>query len=383
MDEQVQSIDLPCIKVEQPVGSFYIASINSRVLCEITDFDVRRMIKERDIETYLGIQRPLSDKRVKEIGEYVNTKDACFPTAVILAIDGNCATFNAERNVLTLSNFLEPEKFEDKIHYRQIARVLDGQHRIEGLKNYNQGEAFEINVSIFIDIDIEDQAYIFSTVNLAQTKVNKSLVYDLFDLSKSRSPQKTCHNIAVALDKHQNSPFTGKIKRLGVATEGRFNETITQATFVKALIPYISVNPLKDRDLFLRGKKPELGKHDEVLQMIFRPLFINEKDLEIADNIWNYFDAVKARWPDAWASAGQGFMLNKTNGFNALMRFLRPAYLYFAAPGQTVTTEKYSELFAKINIADDYFNIGNYPPGSSGASTLYRDLMRESGLDKL
>lgn len=383
MEEQTQSIALPCIKIDQPVGTFYIASISSKVLCEITDFDVRRMVKDRDIETYLGIQRPVSDKRVKEIGEYVNTKDACFPTAVILAIDGNCATFDANSNALILTNYLEPEKFEDKIHYRQIARVLDGQHRIEGLKNYNQGGPFEVNVSIFIDIDIEDQAYIFSTVNLAQTKVNKSLVYDLFDLSKSRSPQKTCHNIAVALDKHQNSPFSGKIKRLGVATEGRFNETITQATFVKALMPYISSSPLKDRDLFLRGKQPELGKHDEILQMIFRPSFIQEKDLDIADNVWNYFDAVKTRWPDAWANTGQGFMLNKTNGFNGLMRFLRPAYLYFASPGQTVKTEQYLEIFKKIEIEDEYFNVSNYPPGSSGSSTLYKDLMRVSGLDKL
>lgn len=381
MEEQSQSITLPCIKVEQPVGTFYIASINSKILCDITDFDVRRMIKERDIETYLGIQRPLSEKRVKEIGEYVNTKDACFPTAVILAIDGNCASFDSKNNSLIISNFLEPENFEDKILYRQIARVLDGQHRIEGLKNYNQGETFEVNVSIFIDIDIEDQAYIFSTVNLAQTKVNKSLVYDLFDLSKSRSPQKTCHNIAVALDKHQNSPFFERIKRLGVSTDGRFNETITQASFVKALMPYISKNPLKDRDMFLRGKKPELGNYDETSQLFFRPSFINDKDLEIADNIWNYFDAVKTRWPEAWASMGQGYMLNKTNGFNALMRFLKPAYLYFAGPGQIVSTEKYLDLFSKINIADEYFNISNYPPGSSGSSTLYRDLMRESGFD--
>lgn len=382
IEEQTTSIELPCIKISQPLGDFYIASISSKELCEITDFDVRRMIKERDIETYLGIQRPVSEKRVKEIGEYVNTLDACFPTSVILAVDGSCARYDADRSKLILSNYIEPEKFEDKIHYRQIAKVLDGQHRIEGLKSYAQKEPFDINVSIFVDMDIENQAYIFSTVNLAQTKVNKSLVYDLYDLAKTRSPQKTCHNIAVGLDKHKDSPLFQRIKRLGVSTEGRFNETITQATFVQSLIPYLSNNPQKDRDLFLRRRLPELGKPKDLESLIFRQLFLQEKDLAIADIIWNYFDAVKLKWPDAWKATGKGLMLNRTNGFRGLMRFLKPAYLSFGGAGQVITTEDFFKIFEAISLKDEDFNVENFPPGTSGESTLYRQLMAMSGLDK-
>lgn len=382
IEEKTISIELPCIKITQPLGDFFIASINSKELCEITDFDVRRMIKERDIETYLGIQRPVNDKRVKEIGEYVNTLDACFPTSVILAIDGSCASYDAEKGKLTLSNYVEPERFEEKIHYRQIAKVLDGQHRIEGLKSYLQKSPFDINVSIFIDMDIENQAYIFSTVNLAQTKVNKSLVYDLYDLAKTRSPQKTCHNVAVGLDKHKDSPLFHRIKRLGVATQGRFNETITQATFVQSLMPYISSNPQKDRDVFLRKRLPELGKTIDLENLIFRQLFLQEKDLAIADIVWNYFDAIKQKWPDAWQLSTQGLMLNRTNGFKALMRFLKPAYLTCRMAEQIVTTEKFFELFEGISLKDADFNVEKFPPGTSGESTLFRELMTQSGLDK-
>ncbi len=113
------------------------------------------------------------------------------------------------------------------LDYKDIAKVIDGQHRMEGLRAF-VGEEFQVNVSIFIDADIADQAYIFSTVNLTQTKVNRSLAYDLFDLAKSKSPQKTCHNIAVALDENEKSPFYQRIKKTGVSTEGRFSETITQ-----------------------------------------------------------------------------------------------------------------------------------------------------------
>src|SRR5882762_10468420 len=97
--------------------------------------------------------------------------------------------------------------------------------------HYFSPNTFQLSVSVFVDIDMEDQAYIFSTVNLAQTKVNRSLAYDLFELANSPSPQKTCHNIAVALDTITVSPFHKRIKRLGSATPGRNSETITQATF--------------------------------------------------------------------------------------------------------------------------------------------------------
>jgi len=253
--EAPQEFSLKCIPVQQPIGTFYIASIDSSLLCKIAEFDVRRMVRERDIETYLGIQRPLVSSRVKELQQYVRTADACFPTAVILAVEGRCARYDEKNNTLVLTNYIETEDLNDAVLVRQIAKVLDGQHRIAGLMNY-EGPTFEVNVSIFIDIDIADQAYIFSTVNLAQTKVNRSLAYDLFDLAKARSPQKTCHNIAVALDKLEQSPFFKRIKRLGTATEGRFGETLTQATVVQSLISYLSDEPAVDRDMYLRGKTP-------------------------------------------------------------------------------------------------------------------------------
>ena len=378
----MKKISFPCIRIKQPIGEFYIASIKSKNLCEITFYDVRRIEGERGFETYLGIQRPLNDKRVREISNYVESPDASFPTAVILAIDGVCVEFNEHQSQMTLSAYEDPEDQENNISLEQIAKVIDGQHRIEGLKDYEK-EDFEINVSIFVDMDIADQAYLFSTVNLAQTKVNKSLVYDLFDLAKTRSPQKTCHNIAVALDKHDNSPFFQKIKRLGVATEGRFNETITQSTFVQALLKYISSDPLSDRNTYMNKKKlNRLNNIQDIEKLIFRNMFIEEKDLEITDILWNYFDSVKTKWPKAWDFDGRGLILNKTNGFKALMRFLKPAYLYLTSPGKVPTKEDFVKVFEKIDMKDDDFNTGEFKPGSSGEANLYRELINRSGIER-
>lgn len=368
--------DVPCIQVTQPIGSFFLAAIDSKLLCEITYSDVRRMEGEREVETYLGIQRPLNRKRVEEIREYVKTVDACFPTAVILAIDGRCANYDANSRTLTIRSFEDLVDAERNINRLEIAKVLDGQHRIEGLRNYS-GPSFEVNVSIFIDMDIENQAYVFSTVNLAQTKVNKSLVYDLFEYAKARSPQKTCHNIAVALDSLAGGPFYKRIKRLGTATEGRFSETLTQATFVESLIGYLTVNKAADRDLYMRGKTPKHASAEQLEKYIFRNMFIDERDLEIADVILNYFEAVRKTWPDAWDKGGSGWMLNKTNGFKALMRLLRPAYLHCVRPGAVPSVEDFASLFKRSTLTDEDFTVERFKPGTSGETALYQELRQE------
>src|SRR5262249_1919869 len=156
------SITLTVLKATQPIGDFYIGKIDSKTLCEITEFDIRHLVRENEMENYLGIQRRLDPKRVQEIAEYVQTTDACFPTAVILAVRGACAAYNDATGQLILSNLPNPEEGQEPVYYREIARVLDGQHRIEGLRGLN-GRGFEVNVCIFVELDIAEQAYIFAT----------------------------------------------------------------------------------------------------------------------------------------------------------------------------------------------------------------------------
>lgn len=375
-------VEIRALPVEQPLGTFYIAALDSKVLCEITHADVRRMYKERDIETYLGIQRPLNPNRVQEIKEFVKTSDACFPTGVILAVKGQYANFDENTLTLTLRNYEEDSNQEANIDRIEIAQVLDGQHRIEGLQGYN-GKPFNVNIVVFVDIDIEDQAYLFSTVNLAQTKVNKSLVYDLFEYSKSRSPQKTGHNVAVALDQLADCPFHHRIKRLGASTPGRTSERLTQATFVESLLPYITKNAIQDRDLLIKGKHPLRANDMESRELIFRNMFLDNRDFEIADIILYYFEAIRSRWTSAWDSDAKGAVLGKTNGFRALMKLLRPAYLRLGKPGDVVPREDFLKLFEKSSLKDEDFNIDNFKPGTSGESALYRTLIEQLGLSTL
>lgn len=369
-----------CLRASQPIGDMFIASVPYELLIKISHFDVRRVLQEeRDVERYLGIQRPLEEARVRALSEYVNYKDASFPTSVILAIEEEFSFFDETTKTMRVSNVKAGEKIPS-IAISRLAKVLDGQHRIAGLKAY-KGETFDISVTIFVGADISDQAHIFATVNLEQTKVNKSLVYDLFSLARTRSPQKSCHNIAVALDRDSKSAFFQKIKRLGFATEGRTFEPITQATFVDALLPYISMEPKKDRDVLLRGETLKKVYDDDIYKMPFRNLFIDQQDLKIAEIVSNYFDAVRSKWPTAWEDRGRGMMLNRTNGFRALMRFLRNAYLDIASPGDVPSKKKFLErVFLPMPLTDAAFSIDNFPPGTSGEAKLYRVLRRQEEL---
>lgn len=376
---ETESFSFPAFRVRQPIGEFYVGAIAAKRLCDITYVDVRRIKGEREFETYLGIQRRLDEKRANEISQYVNTVDACFPTSAIIAVKGLCAQFDDAKREMTFAPYVPVERDEQGIPYSEIAKVLDGQHRIEGLKKFT-GESFDVNVCIFIDADLAEQAYLFTTVNLTQTKVNKSLAFDLFELARSRSPQKVCHNVAVALDGDRRSPLFQRIKRLGIATPGRYGETLTQATFVDALMPYLTGNAMVDRDTYKRNKTPAKMDAVQGRHFIFRNMMIEERDTDIAEILMNYFSAVRERWPAAWDATGAGMMLNRTNGFRSLMRFLRNAYLFLGAPGEVPSKQKFVEVFQRIEMDDQDFNTDNFPPGTSGEARLYNALRDAANL---
>lgn len=386
--EDTRKVVISAIRIQQPIGDIYVGSIPAKTLVEITDFDIRQLVTERGIDSYLGIQRELDTRRVREIQQYVRGSDATFPTAVVLAIPEKCVAIESpcdadDRFVrMTLSNYPDDADPENAVFYRHIARVIDGQHRIRGLEGYD-GTDFDVNVSIFIDADIADQASIFATVNLAQTKVNKSLVYDLFELSKSRSPEKTCHSVVVALESTPDSPFYRKIKRLGKTTPGRYTETLSQATVVAGILQYIckdKIQIIQDRQIGRRGGTFPPANADDAERLVLRPFFIESRDVDLTNLIWNYFDAVKLRWPEAWDANATGYMLNRTNGFDGLMRYFRHAYRYLTSPGKMVETEDFKRLLDKSSLEDGDFNPQRFVPGSSGASALARVLLEETGI---
>lgn len=378
-------IEINCLEIEQPIGVFYVGKISWQDLLEISYSEKRRIIDEENNKepSYFGIQRELSDKRLKEISQYVTYKDATFPSSIVLAISS--ITKIDEDNDIVNVEFDENNK---KLRIRKdnkIAHIIDGQHRIFGLEKYKLDNpllastlSFELLVSIFVDIDDDNQSMIFATINKAQTKVNKSLVYDLFELAKTKSPQRTAHNIVKLLNEEANSPLKGMINRLGKANDP-LRETITQATLVENFIKYISQNPMKDRDILKRGKKLNIIEEKELKIRFFRNWFIDNEDDKIAEVIWNYFLAIKRHWSLSWGTS----ILTKSTGIIAFLKFLSPL-INKIGTNKVITENEFYEIISKIEIKDGIgvesdFNTKKYIPGAKGQSDLYKELMIKSG----
>lgn len=372
-------IEIPVIPVVQPIGKFFVGVMQAKDIVVISSADMRRI--EEGTDRFVGIQRQLRPDRVAEIGRFVNSEDGTFPTSIVLSLKGDSVEFDEARSVLVLDSTFAGDDDES---LQEIGNILDGQHRIEGLKRLGAGVAFEVPVSLFVDPDDEDEAYIFATVNLAQTKVNASLVYDLLDYAKARSPQKSCHQIAVALDSLRDSPFFHNIKRLGTRTSGRYGETLAQATVVTSLLALISEDAEGDRYTLAKGKEPKPATN--VQKVPFRPLWLARKDDEIAETLMLYFGAIAKTWPNEWATRERGHILPRTNGFRAFSRFLREVlWKFHRAEGAEIgrLSEAFCvDLMKKIHagLGGKQFTTDYYPPGTSGETALYKDLRRHSGI---
>ncbi|MCE8033118.1 DGQHR domain-containing protein [Billgrantia tianxiuensis] len=381
---------LKVLKVDQPIGEFYIGAIDSRDLLEIATVDIREFSEGNPGEID-GIQRELSPGRLSALKEYVNLDYATFPTSVILAIDERCVEVKGIGGCDGLFNMeisgYEGDEDSLPIPLSETAFVIDGQHRLAGLidRDHKKGP-FEVNVSIFVGADIADQAEIFSRVNLAQTKVNKSLMYDLLDYAKEKSPYKVAHDIVVALnndvletsgEEKIDGPFYHRIKRLGKRTPGVSGETLAQATVVNGLLRHLPKNQEKERSKSILGFGGRREPRESWRDRIFVNFYREEDFLSILLIVSNYFEAVRQKWPVAWNSEEQGMILSRTTGYNALIRFLKDAYLELVDSPRVVEKSEFLEIFSRIDIPDEELNSEVYLPGSSGAGLLYRHLVQQ------
>ena len=348
------SIDVKVLEVSQPLGTFYVGVMKASDLQQIAEADTRRQ-EQREVELYAGIQRELSKKRQGEIAEYISTFDAAFPNSFIIAVKSE--DVNQDGETLRIRA------------HEKAASIIDGQHRLAGFTEVNSAN-FDLIVSIFIDLPVEDQAMLFATINLKQTKVNPSLVYDLFEETKLRSPQKTAHDICKALNLDRNSPFYHRIKPLGKKTDD-YGGLLTQATFVRRLLPLISNNPDAIRDNIKKKISP---KADDPMnrECIFWKLFVENKDWAVLKILSNYFNAVRSEFNDDWNS--ESSPLPRTIGFSALMRLLPSLY----KKGQSQNTFEQTFFARELKQAKPLapFSFEAYPPSGGGENGLYQALIR-------
>ena len=352
-------IDVYLQEIKQPVGVFYIGKMSSKHIIAISRANPR--------SEGTGVQRDESMRRRKEIAMYCEDPDATFPTPIILSLPSND---NTKLSKTDLTESADIYKFTIDTSKGQIADVLDGQHRIGGISASN----IDIDLPIVVAFNLtkEQKAYIFATINGNQTTVPKTLVYDLFELSRHRSPNKSCHEIARIMNSSEKSPFKGRLKMLPKRTDAM--QTLSQGTFVTILRDEL-ISSIDQRDTIDIKKGKKLQPDDK---MVLRKYFINDQDEVIVKILLNCFNAVKEVFPQEWDDPNN-FILTKSTGYSAIIKSLRTlipvgekmeelSKQYFVG-----AFSKFKEFLSKNNkkLTSDF-----YSSNAAGEGKLAEDIIR-------
>ncbi|MDR2547353.1 MAG: DGQHR domain-containing protein [Lachnospiraceae bacterium] len=251
-----KSIVRPASLIQQGNLVLYSTSLKVSDLLIPNFYSIDRLDPENANEK--GYQRLLNKSRAKKLADYIiagqDTKDAFLPTSVFMATDKNIE-FDQEKNTITIvTNDVCP------------LNIVDGQHRVEGLKMAAEEDArvlnFEIPVNLAINLTEIEQMCHFLIVNTTQRSVEESIaqrirarltkamdVDDTPNLPKwiFKSVQKGEDEKALSyvdyINNEKNSPWKDKIKMANVESN---NGSVNQQSFVKAIKKYILVddNPI-------------------------------------------------------------------------------------------------------------------------------------------
>jgi DGQHR domain-containing protein len=356
----------PFLTVEQPVGTFYLSIVNSVELLNMVDI-LRRGLSEAERE---NVQRKLNPTRARDIAAYIADPDATFPTSIIVSVYSDAVTVDEKKGRLI---------FKDD---ETIGEVIDGQHRLEGIRrvidegNKSLLSNFELPVVFMIDLPPEDKAYVFSIINSKQTPVSSSLIFDLFGLRQTRSPRKTCHEIAETFNGDPKGPFFRGIKMLG--NKSQDTEILTQGAFVKYVLQLITNVPDEDER---REKTSE--RLVEIPGCPLRSLYLKEKDDVIAKILKNYFLAAQAAFPHEWDEDPKKYLLRKTAGFSALITVFKEIWPELERSGDA-SFAAFEAIFKRLKRNATKYQLTSHVFGSSeqGAKRLANLLLHGTPPDE-
>jgi DNA phosphorothioation-associated DGQHR protein 1 len=405
----------PALRVEQPIGTFYVTVLPAELLLQVASSDVMSAALNPNGVGYMlsGTQRLIQDKRLGQIADYIDRIDAAFPNSIILA-----ANYNREVGF----DLDEMESIEEEEHKNgapvaagvdskswtvvekpdgcfqmeipspdKLAAIIDGQHRLFAFTKADPSSrlGMQLICAVFIDLPKAIQAQIFATINSTQKPVDRSLTYELFGYNVADeeeeywTPDKLAVFLARKLATQPSSPLKGKIavapKRdeALVALGQQVSWRISTAVVVDGILRLFSSNPKRDTNAMRTPRaQPRsvlaLGPKDK---SPLRGEFIDVNDSLIYAMVENYLKACDNLF---WQSPAPGSFISKTVGVQALFDILRKLApeAYAEADLRVAYFEERLQPAAGINFANDQFRV----PSGSGRSIIRRAMEEKLGL---
>jgi DGQHR domain-containing protein len=163
----IKTIVRPASLIKQGDLTLFATSLKVSDLIIPNFYSIERLDPENASEK--GYQRLLNKSRAKKLADYIvsgqETRDAFLPTSIFIATNKNIA-FHPHNNTIEI-NIDEVGPFN----------VVDGQHRVEGLKMAAEKDPrvleFEVSVNIGINLSEIVQMCHFLIVNTAQKSVEE------------------------------------------------------------------------------------------------------------------------------------------------------------------------------------------------------------------
>ncbi len=335
----MNTFTIPAASVKQGDLTLYTTSIRVRDLIAPGFYSVETL--DPDGVDDKGFQRLLNTARAKKLADYIvkgqDSRDAFLPTSVFLATDKSIQ-FDPKNHTITFD-----------IKAVGPFSVVDGQHRLEGLRMASEKDArvldFEVPVNIAIGLTNIAQMCHFLIVNTTQKSVDKSVeqriisrLSDAIELEDMPSLPKWILNSVQKgevqramgyvdfLNTHADSPWLGKIR---MANDDSDTASMNQKTFVKAIVKYVLTanNPLT-----------AIGDYEKE-----RRIFLN------------YWKAIAACLDDDRAT-----VLYKYNGVELFCKFSIPFFMKLQEKGSYTVTTMTSMLTACFeNVEGEYAGLGH------------------------
>lgn len=338
-------LKLPALRLEQPVGVFYATSIPAAYLLDLCFTDKIRAVPSGDGYELKGSQRELVDRRLREIGRYINTREAAFPNSIILA-----ANYSSDSGAIETDEALrwriEAVSSDECVSLviptdTRLAAIIDGQHRLFGFTRAELArQEMPVLCSVFLDLPRPFQAYLFATINSTQKPVDRSQTYELFGYNVENepedewSPDKLAVFLARKLNTDPNSPFYNRIlvsaendivlSRAEARASGRW--MVSMATVVGGIARLISTSPKEDADLLRTAggtDRQMLATKRSRDRSPLRALYLETRDKVLYFAVANFFSSVFSLAGPDDQEAERASFLTKTVGIQALFDVLR------------------------------------------------------------
>lgn len=363
-------LELNALKISQPLSDFYVVKVKASDLLQITFSEELTYIDPSG--RLKGSQRKLDEKRLREIGRYIDSVEMSFPNSVVLA-----ANYNTDGEVVDIESphrwkITETSLDNYTIHIPSdtpLAAIIDGQHRLFAFRYISNPQRLntELVCSVFFDLPNSYQAFLFATINGNQKKVDKSLALEQFGFNVEDEPQSswTPEKLAVYFSRKFNadssSPFYKHIKvaprddNYYVRNQNQNEWLISTAAVVDGILGLISTRPKRDRvemgQEHIFGRRSRKMIRDFADNSPLRTLFLENDDITIYGLINNFFTSVHRV---LWNNFQPNSYIFKTVGIQALFDLLKK--IIQTSEGSIVTNfDNYINSASKVDFTDNFF----------------------------